>query len=248
LQRFVRPPEVAQLLTRWQTDRERTALLARLTAAEGQAAMLALYQDEVAKLTQERDRIAANLEERAEDLRVATEEGRSQADELRQLRYQLRAARAPTHPDETDERPEWPEPTTLMDALIQAKDAFPETLVFTRAAEDSVLAMNPAGNPPARLWRIFCEMDEVCRRWRTNELSQSIHATFQERGLVVKYVSEVTKGRHPHKYFFTYKGERVSVGPHLETSRGERVYWYEDEDDRQFVVNHVGVHLPDTST
>jgi hypothetical protein len=143
----------------------------------------------------------------------------------------------------------WPEPSTLVEAISQAADAYPDTLVITKPALVSCERMNSADNSPVRLWRIFQAMDDVCRRWRMDTLNNmSIAMGFQDLGFKVSLVSEVTKGRHPNAYFFTYKGTKVSVGPHVQISRGERVYWYQDESDRQFVINHVGEHLPDSTT
>jgi len=130
----------------------------------------------------------------------------------------------------------------------QLQEAYPDTLVITDRALASCEQMNP-NNPPARLWRIFQSMDDVCWRWRTDTLdNMSIAMASQQLGFKMSLVSDVTKARHPNAYYFTYKGSRVSVGPHVQISGGERVYWYQDEDDRQFVVNHVGGHLPDSTT
>jgi hypothetical protein len=139
-------------------------------------------------------------------------------------------------------------PDTLVGAVFQAADAFPDTLVFKNAALESCERMNTADNSPARLWRIFQTMDDVCRRWRTDTLGMPIATAFQQAGFPLSLVSEVTRGRHRRAYEFTHEGERVVLSPHVDISRGERVYWYNDDENRQFVVNHIGQHLPDSTT
>lgn len=246
LQRFARPPEIAELLSQYRTERERQELMERLRVAESQAAVVSLYEEEIDKLTEAHDRLAAELETQNEEIDRLTEERDAQSDQIRHLKYLLRTQQ-PT-PEETEEEQLWPEPATLVDAVIQAQAAFEETLVFTRKAEDGVIRMNSADNSPARLWTILRGMDEVCRRWRTETLGMPFHMAFGQLGLTLKDVSDITKGRNPDSYCFTHKGERVSLGPHLQISRGERVYWYVDEEDRQFVINHIGQHLPDSTT
>jgi hypothetical protein len=243
---WVVPARIRELLIRRRQAMERDELRARLDAAQSDLAMLDLYREETEKLIVERDQLVATLAaSEAEATRYEQEVDR-QADEIRQLRYRIRVGISPT--TETEEEIAWPEPSTLVEAILQAAEAYPDTLVMTDRALASCERMNPADNLPARLWRIFQSMDDVCRRWRTDTLKMPIATALQQLGFTVSLVSEVTKGRHPNAYFFTYKGRRVSVGPHVQISRGERVYWYQDEEDRQFVVNHVGEHLPDSTT
>jgi hypothetical protein len=239
-------PVVAGLLDKHRRERERNELIARLSAAQDDLAMLDLYRDEVERLSYERDDLIKTNSAKDAELQHQQSELKRQADEIRDLKYRLRSnLHAPT---ETDDEITWLEPETLEEAVLQAADAFTDTLVFTEKAFSSASRMNTADNPPSRLWRIFRTMDDVCRRWRTDTLGMPISTAFQQAGFPLAQVSDVTKGRYRDAYHFSYKGERVSVGPHVDISKGERVYWYNDEEDRQFIVNHIGQHLPDSTT
>jgi hypothetical protein len=240
------PAEVRELLVRRRQEVERDELKARLQAAQSDLAMFELYREEIERLSVERDLLAELLASSEAEATGYEKEIDRQADEIRQLRYRIRVGLS--SPTESEDEITWPEPSTLVEAILQAAEAYPDTLVITDRALASCEQMNPADNAPARLWRIFQSMDDVCRRWRTDTLKMSIAMALQQLGFKMSLVSEVTKGRHPNAYYFTYKGRRVSVGPHVQISRGERVYWYQDDDDRQFVVNHVGEHLPDSTT
>ena len=63
-------------------------------------------------------------------------------------------------------------------------------------------------------------------------------------------ISPTARGKYGRHYEFMYNGEKIVAGPHLGSGRGGandcfRAYWYVDEEKKQYVLCHVGEHLPD---
>jgi hypothetical protein len=63
-------------------------------------------------------------------------------------------------------------------------------------------------------------------------------------------VSGTARTKYKNDYEFTYKGEKITAGPHAGTGRDSsntcfRIYWYVDRAERKFIICHVGIHLRD---
>jgi len=60
-------------------------------------------------------------------------------------------------------------------------------------------------------------------------------------------------GKWADEYEMSYKGKRVSIEPHLALGKGGpetclRIHFYADEQDKRFIVAHVGRHKTNTRT
>lgn len=142
-----------------------------------------------------------------------------------------------------------PEPDDIEDALLYAMEDFGSTLELTANAEATARRLNLNDVPVRKVWRALQALDVVARRWQSDGLPAGGKATaFQQLGFEYKRVSEVTVGQHRKDYGFSYRGQWVYVDQHLKLSRRDRIYWYEDDDLRKFIVNQIGYHLPDSTT
>lgn len=156
-------------------------------------------------------------------------------------------------PDEVDlplpERPEEPVPDSITEVLLWAAEQFGGTLVITKDAEDiAMLQLSSASVPLDRLWSALCSMDEVATRWQRGEaILGGIENAMADLGFHVGHTSTASLGRYGHEYSFTYQGTRVHVNEHIRLSRRHRLYWYTSVEERRFVINHIGIHLPTTS-
>lgn len=239
---YVQPGVVAELLV----EKRRRAERERIEEAETGTELATLYAADLDASQAEAEQLASELDRK--DLEIfALEDRLKEANEkVRILQYQLRQKGGDTA---VIEETEAPEPHTFEDAILFASQRFRTTLVMTEAAEKSALKMNSADNSVEKLWRALTCMDDVASRWQAEDLPKGgIPVAFREQNFHVGRVSPLVLSRHEQAYGFTHKGERVSVNPHIELSRGERIYWYEDADDRMLVINHIGAHLPDSTT
>ena len=152
-------------------------------------------------------------------------------------------------PPEDELQPE-PEPVDIDEALLWAMERFAGTLEITHdAAETATRQITDGDVPPARLWSALAALDEVASRWQRDEVPPGGRAlSLKELGFPVGRISMTALGQHRHNYEFTYNGVRVHVDQHVRLSRRHRIYWYENEAERRFVINHIGIHLPDSGS
>jgi hypothetical protein len=136
-------------------------------------------------------------------------------------------------------------PGDVEEALILAMERFPATLTITEAAERSAMQMNRSVVPVRRLWSALLALDQVAAMWQRDELTAAgKDGALKDLGFTVGHVSDPALGRNRHHYFFTHDGRQVHVDQHLRLSRRYRIYWYESEEERRIVINHIGAHLP----
>ena len=140
------------------------------------------------------------------------------------------------------------EPESIEEAVILAEDYFVHELVITQGAHRSAPQMNPADNRPAKLWKALCDLARVARRWQKDDLPQGIQGALRDAGWDPHPVSVTAIGQHTSDYCFFHEGSLVTLRYSLQLSRGERVYWAQDEATRRFIVGHIGQHLPDSTT
>jgi hypothetical protein len=142
-------------------------------------------------------------------------------------------------------------------SVTQAAAAqFNETLVFTENAFQSA-DESPYGQPD-KVRRAFEAMDTVCRALRNAKASGTtmggLVAAFEQCGFEYKaHQSEVTKSKWGTEYQMTYRGNRVSIEPHLALGAGPpqtclRIHFWTDDESMQFVIDHVGRHKTNTKS
>ncbi len=140
------------------------------------------------------------------------------------------------------------QPGDIEEALLLALDRFPATLTITEAAERSAMQINRDDVPVRRMWAALQALDQVADLWQRGELPPTgREGALRDLGFPVAHLSEHTLGRYRHAYTFSHGGRSVHVNQHLRLSRSCRIYWYEFEDERRFVINHIGTPLPDVS-
>jgi hypothetical protein len=143
---------------------------------------------------------------------------------------------------------------TVADAMSRFLDEVGADAIVLDQAKES--AREFAGyNDPEKLYAALRDVAEASRRYGDNTLGVSFQQFFQSRGWVYKPRNPVAYDRrYKAHYQIEYNGERVTMEPHLAidvgTTRDQclRIYWYVDEDERVFVIGHIGYHLPDGTT
>jgi len=139
--------------------------------------------------------------------------------------------------------------TVAMAAEVAAQEFSGAHLVFHANAFHSARASDFAR--PNDIFAALEDVAEVARKYHDNDgLKGGFKAAFEELGQTYKAdVSPTTLGKHGDAYTFPWKEQRVVAGPHIgvggpKSRVGWRIYWYVDEQDRAFVICHVGRHLP----
>ena len=101
-------------------------------------------------------------------------------------------------------------------------------------------------------------MDTVCEAWLDSKEKHYSIGSFEEAfhglGFVYKSrCSQTSVGKWPEEYEMLYKGEKVSIQPHLAIGKGGpetclRIYFNVDEEENCFVIDHIGRHKTNLST
>jgi len=246
-ERFTLLPQVGPLLDGYRYRRTRELLEQQRSQVSGLEELVGLLDAQNGQLLEDRRRLTTRLEEIETELQQTLDDLRKLADENRGLRWRLLQA-VSAEPASAAQWEEPPAPASFAEAVLRAQEQFSSTLVITSAACRAAEMMNPADNSPAKLWDALRPMDSVCRRWQDDDLKGGFHPAFKQEGWILGFASPTSVNQHRHAYCFTYRGRRVCVRDHLDLSRGERVYWYVGAARRIFVVNHIGQHLPDSTT
>jgi hypothetical protein len=245
--RFAPLPQVGPLLDGHRYRRTRELLDQQRSQVSSLEELVGLLDEQNGHLLHDQRRLTTRLEELEAELQQTVDELRRVADENRGLRWRLLQA-VSAGSASTAQWEELPAPASFAEAVLRAQEQFNSTLVITSAACRAAEVMNSADNSPTKLWSALRSMDAVCRRWQDDDLEAGFPPAFKEEGWILGFVSPTAVNQHRYRYCFSYDGHRVCVRDHLDLSRGERVYWYRDENRRMFVVNHIGQHLPDSTT
>ncbi len=161
--------------------------------------------------------------------------------------YGLTAAASVDEADDDDEI------TTPRVAVDVAARNYSDVLVLLPEAIESADDCTYPNVP--KLFSALNTIGDVARGWRAGTLSAGFPGAFKDAGL--EYgpgVSNLTVGRTGSEYLRTYQGHEILLGPHVKLGKGTsaallaRIYWWVDEDARQFVIGHVGRHLKDGTT
>ncbi len=240
--RFGTAPLEARILAALASARR--AEVDRLWARASEASLAPEWQDELERAWADNERLRVERDDLMTQLATAQENLAA-----------IAAYRVPGNGEGGPPRAEGHDPgdvpTSVAQAVAWAADEC-EHLVFLKEAIEA--AERAAYRHPGRVWRALLAMDEIASAWSRKELGSSFFDAFAERGFDFRsQVSMIATGRWGHEYERTYEGRVVTMGPHLALGRGSpeaccRIYWSLDEDEKVFVVGHVGRHLSDTTT
>jgi hypothetical protein len=142
---------------------------------------------------------------------------------------------------------------TVREAVDRAAEEYPDELVVLPEALESASASTYPN--PEKVYQALATAGDLVRRWREGDLAGGFGLAFQERGFSYSPdVSEVTVGRKPTEYRRRFEDRELTLGPHIKLGKGTsagmiaRIYWWADEDNKRFIVGHVGRHLEDGTT
>ena len=182
----------------------------------------------------------------------------SQADQLAamavendRLRRNFALVQAAAVSDDGDDDPD-PPPGTIVEALDRVALDYADAVVVLEAARESAEA-SPYPNIP-KFHEAIQTLGEVARLYHDRAMPRGFDAAFEERGLKFGFVSQTALGEYPEEYLCSFEGRRITLSPHIKlgsgTSAGNiaRIYWWVDENNRRFVIGHVGRHLKDGTT
>jgi hypothetical protein len=250
--RYVRGPITTDAIEHLQTQRNRE--LERLKAAANERGdlneLLDLAIQENVEIQKENAQIRDENGSLKASLRLAHENFR--AISVSQEKLEEKALEAL----ELTSGASGPEPKSVEDAVLMARDNFRDTLVI----QESALAA--ASDSPFKQFnkvqQALLAMHEVCLAWREsrkNRISMGgFEGAFDKKGFEYKArESQTAKTRWSNEYETTYKDRRVSIEQHLALGKGGpdtclRIHFYIDEEQGKFVVAHVGRHKTNTRT
>jgi len=202
---------------------------------------IATLQKQIQEARQENDNLRAGLQLSQENLRAVwqTQEDR----------------RGPTAVESPPEEADF-EPASVEEAVQAARDQFTETLEFTDSALESA-----AGSPfkqPKKVYQALLAMHEVCQSWARSRKTQTpmglLEQGFASKGFTYRPKESTTsKGKWAEEYEMLYKGERVSIEPHIALGKGGpdtclRIHFYPDEKSGKYIIAHVGRHKTNTKS
>jgi hypothetical protein len=145
------------------------------------------------------------------------------------------------------------EVTTPREAVDAVAASYSDVLVFLPEALESADACTYPN--VEKLYAALRTIGDVARGWRAGRLDAGFPGAFKDAGVEFgPGVSSLTVGRTGSQYLRQYQGHEISLGPHVKLGKGTsaallaRVYWWVDEEAKQFVIGHVGRHLKDGTT
>jgi hypothetical protein len=144
------------------------------------------------------------------------------------------------------------DPSTVSEAVEIAMEECTE-LVFLDTA--LVSAKQSSFPRPTAALRFLRAMNEVVKGWRAGDVDGDGFASVFENQGVSGYrpgISPTAAHEYPGDYERLYRGETITLGPHIANGVGSvtrilRIYWWVDKVERTFVVGHVGRKLRDAS-
>jgi hypothetical protein len=138
-------------------------------------------------------------------------------------------------------------PTTVAEALDLAEAEFKDAVVVLPEARTAAQA-SQFGNPKTA-YKCLTAIGEVAKQYAARS-STSLVEAFKAKGVTfASDISDTAKQQFREDYQRTYLGSKILLGPHVSLGRktgGDkvlRIYFYVDDDNRRFVIGHVGRHL-----
>jgi hypothetical protein len=207
-----------------------------------------LYEISNVELEQTNSDLARQVAQAQLEMQRLTDEKDQLDSEKRALKYQLaQKLRTPADAVE-DESEDGEQPETFAEVIELAEEEFSTTLRITQPAADMARECNPIHFAPAKLWSTLHALHRIVSRWQENDIPRGFRAAFEEEGLDLSDLKQTTVGRHKQAYSFRHDDAQVQMTAHTKLSAGDRIYWYQCADCRQFIINHIGEHLPDSTT
>lgn len=140
-------------------------------------------------------------------------------------------------------------PTTAREAVESAIEEAGDTCLFLDSAKRSGLAFD-GYEDPEKLHRAILDVAEASRQFGESSLGTNLSEWFRQRGYGYSAREPAAhSGRTKARYRIRYKDRDEYMEPHLKVDEAThpdqclRIYWHVDEDDRIFVVGHIGRHL-----
>jgi hypothetical protein len=136
-----------------------------------------------------------------------------------------------------------PEVGTVEEAVRTAAGESPH-IVYLNSAYDS--ARDSQYVDPDQVLTDLRALERVAARWSAGDLPAGFRGAFAEEQVRFQPdISQTARTTYRSDYEIRYGGQTVMMGPHLRRGVGApsailRIYWYADEDAKQFVVGHVG--------
>lgn len=145
-------------------------------------------------------------------------------------------------------------PKTVREAVDQVRATVLDgELVFHPKVIDQVKKYR-GGYDPIRVRDSLLIILDVARRCRESQGDgMTPEDYFREHGVVLKNgISETAEHQFRDEYAIEIDcdgvTEKVLLGPHVDLSKSQRIYWYHDKEASRFVIGHIGPHLRDAST
>jgi hypothetical protein len=204
--------------------------------------------DDALTVKEEAEARAIKAEAKVEDLEDLV-------DTLRQNMVELLKQRgggpAEKQADEVEEATDPPASLDeVIDRMIGAADGA-EGVVLTEQAVKAARMMTNYKRWERMLDAVQAVID-CAEAYHSGQLAGSFLEFFEDRGYKYRHTNPAAYA-YPG-YEIDHKDKRVVMEPHLAVDgnstreRVLRIHWYIDEDERTFVIGHVGKHLPDGTT
>jgi len=150
-----------------------------------------------------------------------------------------------------DEEPVVRVPTTVEQAVTWAIEDAEDRAIFLPSARRSGLSFSNYADPE-KLYRAISDVAEASAQFADGSLGMSLGQWFSQRGYGYNPRNNAASAaKTKQSYKIRYNDKDQYMEPHLKVDEATspdqclRIYWYVDEEERTFVVGHIGAHLPD---
>jgi hypothetical protein len=217
------------------------------------------------------DELVALAEEEIRELRITNDRLRKESEQLRRDHIRLaadlqtsqdnlRAVWSPS-PQATETQTDLFQaalsPDTVFDAVTEASEMFPKTLLFHQKSFQS--AKDSPYIAPEDVSYALLAMHEVCLLLqdsrRKHQAIGPLEDLFAAKGFVYKaHESESSmRGKMGEERKILFNGKKIPIEKHLALGKGGpdtclRIYFFDDETEGKFVIGHVGRHKTNTKT
>lgn len=215
---------------------------ARRTSASSDAELLQLFEEENQRLEEENRELEVQLETLA--VAKANLEAKVQA-----ISYK-RDAELDNDPDGVQTATNTAAPASVREALELVEEEYADELVVLESARRSAEAFDQYQDPEKAL-RALRAVAEASAALASGGLGMSLNDFFQSKGFAYSATNAATKAKKFRSHYTINYGDKKRImEPHLKVDEATspdqcmRIYWWKDEEEKVFVVGHVGRHLP----
>ena len=142
-------------------------------------------------------------------------------------------------------------PQTVVEAVTRAQAACQYLVILPEALRSASASQY---KKPVQVLEDLLALDRLAGDWQRGVLTSDFKTAFHEAGLTGYRggVSDTARQKYEADYRRRYGDQTILLGPHLRRGVGAvseilRIYWHADDDERVFVVGHVGEKLRDDS-